>query len=237
MNNEKKVPLFDNLSDEQKTVSIPYYVHEGEMFRVERLNKRWFIAFMIVLFMLFGTNLGWVIYENQFETYSYEIQQDYYNAQVKLVGEKEALKTVSKPGCSEQQTGYSIDFSDNNSGENPRTMDFANTDAYRWLCEHAHEYGFILRYPAGKEEITSNSYEPWHFRYVGVEAATYIMEHNLTLEEFVALYKDDVAGADTTALAGDSYAADDIAEAEDADTTGDAAETDDTDVNVQDSVS
>ena len=46
------------------------------MFRVERLNKRWFIAFMIVLFMLFGTNLGWVIYENQFETYSYEIQQD-----------------------------------------------------------------------------------------------------------------------------------------------------------------
>ena len=76
MSNEKKVPLFDNLSDEQKTVSIPYYVHEGEMFRVERLNKRWFIAFMIVLFMLFGTNLGWVIYENQFETYSYEIQQD-----------------------------------------------------------------------------------------------------------------------------------------------------------------
>lgn len=76
MKNEKRVPLFDNLSDDQKTVSIPYYVHEGEMYRVERLNKRWFIAFLIVLFMLFGTNLGWVIYENQFETYSYEIQQD-----------------------------------------------------------------------------------------------------------------------------------------------------------------
>lgn len=76
MKNEKRVPLFNNLSDDQKTVSIPYYVHEGEMYRVERLNKRWFIAFLIVLFMLFGTNLGWVIYENQFETYSYEIQQD-----------------------------------------------------------------------------------------------------------------------------------------------------------------
>lgn len=76
MKNEKRVPLFDNLSDDQKTVSIPYYVHEGEMYRVERLNKRWFIAFLIVLFMLFGTNLGWAIYENQFETYSYEIQQD-----------------------------------------------------------------------------------------------------------------------------------------------------------------
>ena len=75
MKNER-VPMFDNLSDDQKTVSIPYYVHEGEMYRVERLNKRWFIAFLIVLFMLFGTNLGWVIYENQFETYFYEIQQD-----------------------------------------------------------------------------------------------------------------------------------------------------------------
>ena len=117
---------------------------------------------------------------------SYETQQDYYNAQVKLVGEKEALKTVSKPGCSEHQTGYSIDFSDNNSGENPRTMDFANTDAYRWLCEHAHEYGFILRYPAGKEEITSNSYEPWHFRYVGIDTATAMYEQapDLTLEEY-----------------------------------------------------
>jgi hypothetical protein len=108
---------------------------------------------------------------------------------------------------------------------------------YQWMEAHCQEYGFIVRFPDGKEDITGIIYEPWHFRYVGVEAATYIMEHNLTLEEFVALYKDDVAGADTTALAGDSYAADDIAEAEDADTTGDAAETDDTDVNVQDSVS
>jgi len=76
MSTKTKIQPYETLSDDQKTVSIPYYIHEGEMYRVERLNKRWFIAFMIVLFMLFGTNLGWVIYENQFETYSYEIQQD-----------------------------------------------------------------------------------------------------------------------------------------------------------------
>ena len=74
MSNEKNVPLFDNLSDEQKTVSIPYYVHEGEMYRVERLNKRWFIAFVVVLVMLFVTNAGWIIYDHQFQ--DYYVQQD-----------------------------------------------------------------------------------------------------------------------------------------------------------------
>ena len=72
MSEKNRIPMFDNLSDDQKTVSIPYYVHEGEMYRVERLNKRWFIAFVIVLVMLFVTNAGWIIYDHQFETYSYE---------------------------------------------------------------------------------------------------------------------------------------------------------------------
>lgn len=66
--------MFEGLDTEQKAVSIPYYVHEGEMARVERLNKRWFIAFLIVLLMLFASNIGWIVYEHQFETYM--IQQD-----------------------------------------------------------------------------------------------------------------------------------------------------------------
>ena len=72
---DKKQP-HDSLSDQEKAISIPYYVHEAEMYRVERLNKRWFISFLIVLIMLFASNVAWVIYENQFETFSYEIQQD-----------------------------------------------------------------------------------------------------------------------------------------------------------------
>ena len=66
MNEDKKATLYDSLSKEEKAVSIPYYVHEWEMFRMERMNKRWFIAFLIVLAMLFATNIGWVIYESQF---------------------------------------------------------------------------------------------------------------------------------------------------------------------------
>lgn len=72
--------VYGTLSEEQKTVSIPYYLHEGEMYRLERLNKRWFIAFLIVLVMLFVTNAGWVIYESQYETYSYEQEATYETA-------------------------------------------------------------------------------------------------------------------------------------------------------------
>ena len=57
------------------------------------------------------------------------------------------------------------------------------------MLQHCAEYGFILRYPEGKEDITGVMYEPWHFRYVGEEVAEYIMEHGICLEEFVALYE------------------------------------------------
>ena len=71
MSESTKATVYDTLSKEEKTVSIPYYVHEGEMTRVERLNKRWFIAFLIVLVMFFASNLAWVIYEMSYDTYYY----------------------------------------------------------------------------------------------------------------------------------------------------------------------
>ena len=63
-----------------------------------------------------------------------------------------------------------------------------NTATYQWMKEHCQEFGFIVRYPNDKQDITKIIYEPWHFRYVGVEAATYIMEKGLCLEEFLELY-------------------------------------------------
>ena len=70
--------------------------------------------------------------------------------------------------------------------DNPYDKGFAETDAYKWLCENAHEYGFILRFPKGKENITGYSYESWHYRYVGKEVAKEIHESGITLEEYLA---------------------------------------------------
>jgi len=96
---------------------------------------------------------------------------------------KTASITVTVPGASEHQIGLAVDIiSDTYSALD---IGFADTPAGMWLAEHSWEYGFILRYPLGKEEITGIQYEPWHFRYVGVDAAKVITEEEITLEEFV----------------------------------------------------
>ncbi len=102
----------------------------------------------------------------------------------------EAYKTVSQtvtvPGASEHQIGLAIDIT----SDNYAALDagFGDTQAGEWLAKYGCEYGFILRYPLGKEYITGIEYEPWHFRYVGKEAAEIIMEKGITLEEFVESY-------------------------------------------------
>ena len=93
-----------------------------------------------------------------------------------------ASEYVVVPGASEHQLGLALDIV---CGEYTNLDEgFADTEAGKWLAEHSCEHGFILRYPLGKEYITGVEYEPWHFRYVGVEAATVIMEEEITLEEF-----------------------------------------------------
>lgn len=96
---------------------------------------------------------------------------------------KLASMTVTVPGASEHQIGLALDIV--STTYSWLEIDFGATAAGRWLKEHCDEYGFILRYPEGKEYITGIQYEPWHFRYVGKEAATQIMERDITLEEFI----------------------------------------------------
>ena len=91
--------------------------------------------------------------------------------------------TVTVPGASEHQIGLALDIT--SSTYYALDEGFGETKAGLWLKEHCDEYGFILRYPLGKEYITGIQYEPWHFRYVGKEAATIIMEQDITLEEFL----------------------------------------------------
>ncbi len=93
-----------------------------------------------------------------------------------------ASETVAIPGTSEHQVGLAVDII--SSGYRDLDAGFANTEGGRWLAENAPEYGFILRYPRGKEDITGIEFEPWHYRYVGVEAAKEMTQLGLTLEEY-----------------------------------------------------
>ena len=105
-----------------------------------------------------------------------------YDRQAEVYAETEPGK-AQQPGASEHQTGLAFDVTAENNGG------FETTEQYAWLCENAHKYGFIQRYPVGKEHITGIAYEPWHYRYVGVEIAEVIHKKNITLEEFFEEYK------------------------------------------------
>ena len=117
----------------------------------------------------------------------YDMQSYLYRRKVDEYGEAVAQTIVARPGTSEHQTGLCCDITDRYYEE--KGWDLENTALYQWMSRHCQEYGFIVRFPKGKEDVTGIIYEPWHFRYVGVEAATYIMEHDLTLEEFLELYE------------------------------------------------
>ena len=101
-----------------------------------------------------------------------------YDRQAEIYAETEAGK-AQQPGASEHQTGLAFDVTAENNGG------FETTEQYAWIRVNAHKYGFIQRYPSNKSHITGISYEPWHYRYVGVQAATEIYENNLTLEEYL----------------------------------------------------
>ena len=91
---------------------------------------------------------------------------------------------VSQPGSSDHQTGLGCDVVPRSWRDKAMNSKMAKEPECIWMAEHCQEYGFILRYPEDKQEITEINYEPWHMRYVGIPAATYIMENNLCLEEF-----------------------------------------------------
>ena len=123
-----------------------------------------------------------IVVVSSYRTYDY--QDDLFNSYVKNNGEEYALSCSAKAGHSEHQTGLAIDVM----GSNNDYDLFEETKEYEWMKDNAHKYGFILRYPEEKEHITGYKFEPWHYRYVGVDVATVIYENDLTLEQFYFLY-------------------------------------------------
>lgn len=114
---------------------------------------------------------------------SYSTQVSLYNSYVANHGQAAADTFSAKPGQSEHQTGLSMDITCESMNF---LLDdtFGQTDEGKWVAENAHRFGFIIRYPKGKEDITGYMYEPWHIRYLGVEMATDVYESGLTLEEY-----------------------------------------------------
>lgn len=114
---------------------------------------------------------------------SYSRQEAIFARNVKTKGEKEARRVSAYPGQSEHQTGLAMDVS-SKSVNYELEETFGASKEGKWLAEHAHEYGFIIRYPQDKEHLTGYSYEPWHIRYVGKEIAQEIFKLGLTLEQY-----------------------------------------------------
>lgn len=140
-------------------------------------------------------------YARQSELYNAAVQS--YMAQGKSSAEARslALNTTQTPGNSEHQLGNTIDVSNGNDTDHS----YEETPEGAWLAENAHKYGFIIRYPADKEDITRIEYEPWHIRYVGVYHATYMYVNNVCLEEYVELQKEAEEAANAFAEARAMY--------------------------------
>ena len=164
VNKEHKLPFYyvpNNLIKvENKKIVLKVY---KEFLKLQEISKNNDLNIFI--------DSGYRSYENQIKVYLYYLMK---------LGLEETKKRVAIPGCSEHQTGFAIDlgvFEDNK--EKNITIEESN-----FLEEIGYKYGFILRYPKGKEDITGFNYEPWHFRYVTPSLAEYLYYNNLTLEEY-----------------------------------------------------
>lgn len=117
-------------------------------------------------------------YQRQQTNYENKVQAFVLQGMTEDEAKLNAEKRVEPAGCSENGAGLSVDIISASAG-------FASTDEYKWLVDNAHKYGFVLRYPEDKTEITGMIYQPWHWRYVGIEVAEEMKSNNLCLEEYL----------------------------------------------------
>ena len=126
-----------------------------------------------------------------------DYQRQLYNGYTASYGSETADTISSRPGYSDHQTGLAADFVEQDGSMNGINFNqkFEETASGNWLRDHAHEYGFIMRYPKGKQDITGYAYEPWHFRYIGVDYATaiYNVDPFYSFEEYFGVEGGDYA--------------------------------------------
>lgn len=123
---------------------------------------------------------GYCSYQGQQTIYNNKIQSFIFQGMTEDEAKANAEKRIEPAGCSENGAGLSVDIISASAG-------FASTDEYKWLAQNAFKYGFVLRYPQEKTDVTGMIYQPWHWRYVGIEAATEMKNNNQCLEEYLGV--------------------------------------------------
>ena len=167
----------DYVPDDLVNINNKYYYGDGHQIRkaaYDAFIDMWNQANMEGIYFII--NSGYRSFEDQQEVY------DFYKNNY---GTTYADSIAARPGYSEHQTGLSIDIF---STEYTTTEAFKNSTHYEWLVNNAYKYGFIQRYQSDTEDVTGFTEEAWHWRYVGVEAATYLHEHDITFDEYYAYF-------------------------------------------------
>lgn len=170
------VSLYEVMLAQEQPVKS-FGVRDGEV-KVRQTNA----AHLIPMFEAFCAETGDDNIVVQSGYRSRERQEELYNQDLESTG-LDYSDRVSKPGFSEHQTGWSVDLT-------LAEGEYDGTGVYDWIDQHCYEYGMILRYPENKTDITGITYEPWHYRYVGVGHAYYMMQNDLCLEEYLELLRN-----------------------------------------------
>ena len=147
-----------------------------------KLNKEAYDA--LVRMINAADNQGYNIRVN-YSYRDYETQENIYNNYVNSKGLEYADNYAARAGHSEHETGYAVDVGVQSKYASGT---FKNSKEYTWMKNNSYKFGYILRYPEGKEDITGYSFEAWHYRYVGEEVAKYIYEHDITFDEYYAYF-------------------------------------------------
>lgn len=183
-------PLEADYVPESMSAIASGYTAVGNTYMLDECAERALSAMMADMTSALKSSAPYVISAYR----SYEYQTSLFNSYVKdyvkqgfseEAAIEEALKTSAAPGTSEHQSGLCVDFYTTAMKNGLNNEEFEQTQAFLWLSANAHKYGFILRYPNGKSDITSYDYESWHYRFVGRTAATEIYLSGLCLEEYL----------------------------------------------------
>ena len=165
----------DNTYPNEQLISVPgkYHINGTSV----KLTKECYEAFLLMFQDAYNAGYGFKL-KSAYR--SYDTQVNTYNYWKSLDGIEKADTYSARAGFSEHQTGYAFDIRD----YDYKYEDYSKSESFKWVSTNAHKYGFIIRFPEGKEHITGYQYESWHYRYCGIECATYIYENDITYEEY-----------------------------------------------------